>query len=152
MKHFGSRLFFGIARPYSRWQTILLLAVVALAWGCGDGRPTRVKVSGQVLIDGQPLTVGNIKFVPEGSRPSSAQLNAEGRFTLTCYDGDDGVVPGKHRVQISSMEIIDGSKVKWFAPRKYADFRSSKLEYEITEPTENLKIELTWDGGKPFIQ
>jgi hypothetical protein len=104
------------------------------------------------LIDGKPLTLGNIKFVPEGARPSSGKLDSEGRFTLTCYDGDDGVVPGKHRAQISAMEVIGPTKVKWFAPPKYADFRTSELEYEITEPTDDLKIELTWDGGAPFVQ
>lgn len=120
--------------------------------GCSDGRPVRVTVSGQVLIDGQPLTVGNIKFVPEGARPSSSKIDSEGRFTLTCYDGDDGVVPGKHRAQVSAVEVLGPSKVRWHAPQKYADFRTSELEYEITEPTDDLKIELTWDGGAPFVQ
>jgi hypothetical protein len=111
-----------------------------------------VPVSGQVLIDGQPLTVGNVKFVPDGARASSAKLDAQGRFKLTCYDGEDGVIPGRHRAQISAMEVISASQVKWLAPPKYADFRTSELEFEITEPTDDLKINLTWDGGKPFIQ
>ncbi len=127
-------------------------AALFLAAGCGDGRPTRVTVSGQVLIDGKPLTVGTVKFVPAGARPSSGKLDEHGRFTLTCYDGGDGVVPGTHRAQISSMEVISASKVRWLAPPKYADFRTSGLSYEINEPTDDLKIELTWDGGKPFIQ
>jgi hypothetical protein len=131
---------------------VILSIMALLAAGCGDSRPTRVQVSGQVLIDGQPLTVGNVKFVPAGSRPSSGKLDAQGRFTLTCYDGEDGVVPGRHRAQISAFEGVSGDKVKWFAPPKYADFRTSELEFEITEPTDDLKIELTWDGGKPFIQ
>jgi hypothetical protein len=130
----------------------LLAAVAPLVSGCGDERPERVEVSGQVLIDGQPLTVGNVKFIPTGSRPSSGKLDGEGKFTLTCYDGGDGVVPGKHRVQISAMEVISASKVRWLAPPKYADFRTSELEFEINEPTDDLKIELTWDGGKPFVQ
>lgn len=127
-------------------------AALLLAAGCGDGRPTRVTVSGQVLIDGKPLAAGNVKFVPDGARPSSGKLEEGGRFTLTCYDGGDGVVPGTHRVQVSAMEVIDASKVKWLAPPKYADFRTSGLSYEINESTDSLKIELTWDGGKPFIQ
>jgi hypothetical protein len=134
------------------WQFAVLMTVSLLASGCSDGRPARVTVSGQVLIDGQPLTVGNIKFVPEGARPSSGKLDEAGRFTLTCYDGGDGVIPGRHRAQISAMEVVSASKVKWLAPPKYADFRTSELEYEITEPTADLKIELTWDGGKPFVE
>lgn len=134
------------------WQFAFVLIVMAFALGCGDGRPARVTVSGQVLIDGKPLTVGNVKFVPEGSRPSSGAIDSTGRFTLTCYDGADGVVPGTHRVQVSSMEVLSASKVRWLAPPKYADYRTSELSYEITEPTEDLKVELTWDGGKPFVQ
>lgn len=129
-----------------------LILFVTVMSGCGDGRPTRVNVSGQVLIDGKPLTMGNVKFVPEGARPSAGKLDESGRFTLTCYDGDDGVVPGRHRAQISAMEIVGPTKVRWLAPPKYADFRTSELEFEITEPTNDLKIELTWDGGKPFVQ
>jgi hypothetical protein len=137
------------------WHVAVLTAVAALSAGCSDGRPTRVPVSGQVLIDGQPLTVGNIKFVPDGARASSGKLDSQGRFTLTCYDGEDGVVPGRHRAQISAMEVISASKVKWLAPPKYADFRTSELEFEINEPTDDLKITLTWEGsppGKPFVQ
>ena len=134
--------------------TLFLLQCVALllAAGCGEERPTRVKVSGQVVIDGKPLTVGNVKFVPEGARPSSGKIDESGRFTLTCYDGGDGIVPGTHRVQISSMEVLSASKVRWMAPPKYADFRTSGLTFEIYERTDDLMIELTWDGGKPFVQ
>jgi hypothetical protein len=119
-------------KPPCARRVLLLLAVALLLSGCSDGRPTRITVSGQVFIDGQ--------------------LGQDGRFTLTCYDGGDGVVPGRHRAQISAMEVIGPTQVKWYAPPKYADFRTSELEYEINEPTNDLKIELTWDGGKPFVQ
>ena len=134
---------------------VLLGFVLTILWsgvGCSDGRPARVTVSGQVLIDGAPLSQGNIKFVPEGARPSAGIIAEDGRFTLTCYDGNDGVVPGTHRVQVSASEILGESKVKWWAPKKYCDFRKSELTFEIMEPTDDLKVELTWDGGKPFVE
>ena len=96
--------------------------------------------------------MGNVKFVPNGARASSGKLDGEGRFTLNCYDNNDGIVPGRHRAQVSAFEVIGGNKVRWLAPPKYADFRTSELEFEINEPTDDLKIELTWDGGKPFVQ
>jgi hypothetical protein len=127
----------------------LCLAVVA---GCDD-RPTRVPVSGTVLIDGQPLTRGNIKFVPENGRPSAGKIGEDGRFTLTCYDGNDGALLGTHRVQVASNRIISDSKIEWFAPPKYADFRTSEIIVEVQEPVDDVKIELTWGGGKgPFVQ
>ena len=142
--------------PVSNLSRLLALSLfcstlISGLTGCSDGKPERVTVSGQVLIDGQPLTTGNIKFVPEGARPSAGVIDPTGHFTLTCYDGNDGVIPGNHRVQISASEILSESKVKWWAPKKYADFRSSGLTYTINEPTDDLVIELTWDGKKPFI-
>ena len=157
MPHGTIRLHSGLlqaATPRAR-SLVLLGFVSAMLWscvGCSDGRPARVTVSGQVLIDGEPLSQGNIKFVPEGARPSAGSITEDGRFTLTCYDGNDGVVPGTHRVQISASEILDESKVKWWAPKKYCDFRKSGLTFKISEPTDDLKIELTWDGGKPFVE
>jgi len=119
--------------------------------GCSDGRPTRVIVSGKVLIDGEPLRKGIVQFVSEGSRPSAGKLDKEGRFTLSCYEINDGIVPGTHQVMISAKEVLSESKVRWLAPPKYADYRKSGLSFEITEPTDDLTIEITWGGGKPFV-
>jgi hypothetical protein len=123
---------------------VACLLVVAV--GCGDGRPTRVPVSGRVLIDGKPLAKGLVRFVPQGARPSSGKLDESGQFRLTCYDGSDGAVLGKHRVQVTASEILGGEKVVWHAPRKYADFRSSGIEFDVTEPTDEIVIELSWAG------
>jgi len=140
-------------------KRILVLAVaIFLGWfslslsGCGDGRPKRVTVSGQVLIDGEPLPGGSIKLVPQGARPSMGEIDAEGRFTLTCFDGQDGAVPGKHRVEVVANEALSFTEIRWFAPKKYANFAESGLEIEIHEPTDSLVINLTWDGGKPFVE
>jgi hypothetical protein len=132
----------------------LLLFMCSFAFtGCSDGRPTRVPVSGTVLIDGKPLKQGNIKFVPSGGRPSAGQIGADGKFVLTCYDGNDGAIPGSHRVQVASNRIISDSKIEWFAPPSYADFRTSGVEVQIDEPTDDMRIELSWGKRKgPYIE
>ncbi|MEM8945388.1 MAG: hypothetical protein AAGD11_09405 [Planctomycetota bacterium] len=135
-----------------RLAAAMIVVCIFATLGCSDGRPKRVTVSGTVLIDGQPLTQGIVQFVPEGSRPAAGKIDASGRFTLTSYDGGDGVVLGTHRVMVAAKEVISESKVKWLAPPKYADLRNSGLSFEITEPTDDLTIELTWDGGKPFTK
>jgi len=119
--------------------------VVVLLVGCNDGRPRRVPVSGQVLIDGKPLTYADLKFVPEGARPSYGKLDSNGRFTLTCYDGNDGVVPGLHRVAVSGSEVKQ-EQTMWHAPIKYANFRTSGITVQIDGPTDSLVIELGSDG------
>jgi hypothetical protein len=136
------------------WLAIVWLPLAGLVASLGcDHRPTRVPVSGTVLIDGQPLARGNIKFVPEAGRPSAGTIGQDGRFTLTCYDGNDGALLGKHRVQVAANRIISDSKIEWFAPPKYADFRTSEIEVEISQPVDDLKIELAWGARKgPYIQ
>ena len=123
----------------------LLLMTLA---GCGDGRPHRVPVAGQVLIDGKPLTQGAIRLICKNARPATGTIGPDGRFRLGTYEQDDGCVPGRHQVVIAALEILDGSSQKWHAPKKYAQPATSGLNVEITEPTDSLLIELSW-GGRP---
>lgn len=125
---------------------VLVLATLA---GCGDGRPARVEVSGKVLIDGEPVTGGIVQFVSEGVRPSAGKINQEGSFTLSCYDEGDGIIPGNYKVMVAAKEILSETKVRWLAPKKYADYRISGLSFDISESTDDLTIELTWGKRKP---
>jgi hypothetical protein len=105
-----------------------------------------------VLIDGEPLKQGNISFVPKDGRPSSGKIK-DGHFTLSCYDKNDGALLGTHRVQVASNRIIGDSKIEWYAPPKYADFRTADISVDVTQPVDDLKIELTWGDRKgPYIQ
>jgi hypothetical protein len=132
-------------------KPLCAFAALVILVGC-DSRPERVPVAGVVLIDGQPLKSGNIKFVPTNGRPSAGKIGADGHFNLTCYDGNDGALLGTHRVQIASNRIISDSKIEWYAPKDYADFRTSGIEINVSEPVEDLKIELNWGGKKgPYV-
>jgi len=132
-------------RPFA----LVLLTLVAYG-GCSDGRPTRVPVSGQVLIDGKPLKCGTVRFIPDGHRASQGTLDDNGRFTLSCYGQKDGAVVGKHRVEVAGFELIKPTLMRWQAPKKYQDQSTSGLTQEITGPTDSVVINLTWNGGKPF--
>jgi hypothetical protein len=120
--------------------------------GCGDGRPKRVHVSGKVLIDGQPLKIGYVQFIPQGARPAGGKIDSEGHFALTCFEPGDGAVPGVHRVTVTASEFVSSTATRWFAPKKYNDVSKSGLQQEITGPTDEVVINLTWDGGKPFVE
>jgi hypothetical protein len=129
--------------------TCLILWLVTL-FGCGDGRPKRVPVSGKVLIDGQPLSYGIVRFVPADDRPSAGILDQDGHFTLTCYEQSDGAVVGNHQVAVSADERLSESRVRWHAPKKYSDYKLSGLRQEILDTNNDVTINLTWDGSKPF--
>lgn len=136
----------------SKFTVLVLNALVALFLGCGDGRPNRVPVSGQVIIDGQPLKCGVVTFVPANSRASVGKLDDDGRFTLGCFERTDGAVVGSHRVQVSANQLIGETRTRWHAPKKYADYKTSGLEREVSEGTDSMLIELSWEGGKPFVE
>lgn len=147
MKCLNNRLRLG---PSALW--LVLLGGLLVMVGCGEGRPKRVPISGQVLIDGKPLPLGYLRLIPEGARPAGARIGPDGRFTLTTFEGSDGAVPGTHRATVRASEALSPTKVKWYAPKKYADAQTSGLTVDVDRPTDSLVIELTWDGGQPFIE
>lgn len=132
----------------------LSLAVLFFATGC-DSRPTRVKVSGKVLVDGKPLTKGFLDFVPEKGRKASGSIDENGNFELTCFEPGDGALIGIHQIQVTANDPINDTTTKWLAPKKYADRRTSGLVEKIEGPTDTLVINLTWKGNtpdKPFTE
>lgn len=135
---------------FRRW--VAFAACGALGWlgGCGDGRPTRVPVSGSVMIDGKPLTSGSVFVIPEKARPAIGLIDKNGRFVLRTYDGEDGCVVGKHRIAVTATEAIGNRGVRWLAPKKYSDVTTSGLEITVENANKDAKLELSWGGGKPF--
>lgn len=125
----------------ARWTALCL--TVAIVCGCNDGKPERVPVSGVVLVDGNPLTQGTITVYPTGARPSLGKIGADGHFELMSYKPGDGVVLGTHAVSISAEELVGEEKIKWHAPKKYANPRTSGLSITVTESRDDVKIELT---------
>jgi hypothetical protein len=135
-------------------KLIGLSALVVTLWGCGQ-QPTRYPVAGQVLIDGEPLPTGTIRFVPDTGRPATGEIGFDGTFALTEASPSSGrrktgVGPGKYRVAIAAAHVVDedAGEVEWLAPSKYADFRTSELSVEIDGPQSELVIDLTWDGSE----
>lgn len=136
-------------RFVSRAATALLIASIALAAGCGS-KSKLVPVSGVVLIDGEPVPYGKVQVAPAGFRPAIGTIGPDGRFTLTTLEPNDGCVLGTHPVAVIAHQTLSPTKERWHAPRVYAATDTSNLTVTITGPTNDLKIELTWAGGKPF--
>jgi len=84
------------------WATVMVFGLVA---GCDSG-PERFPVSGQVVINGRPLTSGTILGAPSDDRPAYGEIDAQGRFTLTTYKDSDGCVAGTHPVTVTAIEMI----------------------------------------------
>src|SRR4051794_4513922 len=101
-------------------RRLKLVAIVAMmfAGGCNHG-PRIVPVSGQVLIDGEPVTTGYVQFVPTGERAAYGQIDKNGRFTLTTTSDNDGCFVGRHQVEVRAWEHPTETSKKFLVPKKY---------------------------------
>ena len=124
----------------------LIALALAATGGCDDGRPTRVPVSGTVWIDGQPLSRGAVRFKPAEGRVATGEIGPNGSFKLSTYEPGDGAVTGIHEVTVHASEELDDNSIRWYVPKKYQRAATSELTQTIDGPTDNLVIELTWDG------
>jgi hypothetical protein len=131
-----------------RFALILSLLALLVVSGC-DSRPKRVAVSGKVLIDGEPLTYGTVIFLPKNGRQSIGPLDETGSFTLACYDAKDGALIGTHEVEVLAGQAMGSNATKWYAPKKYADRKTSGLTQEVNASMDPVVINLTWKGSPP---
>lgn len=139
---------FGSSPIYRVFGLIPLVCFAFLLTGC-DGRPSRVKVSGHVTVDGKPLEYGGVSFKPVGGgRVGGGGIKEGGVYSVTMYEKDDGIPVGTYSVTISSVETLNPRTIRWHAPKKYANHKTSELTVEITEATSDLDFKLSWDGDK----
>jgi hypothetical protein len=124
----------------------LALPVLLLLPGCGSSGPEVVPVSGQVLVDGQPLTTGiqgYVRVMPEGARAATGNIDPQtGRFSLTTWKAGDGCVRGTHRVTVHMTEMV-GPEAVSLIPERYSDPAESGLTVTIDGPTDSLAIEIS---------
>ncbi len=94
----------------SSWiRLIALLSLSVLLAGCaGKGG---AKVSGSVLLDGQPLANAEVRFDPKEDSSlgvHAAMTDSEGKFTLKA-DSNIPVKPGAYTVTINKIVVQEGS-------------------------------------------
>jgi len=104
-----------------RLRTYAIVALVAAAGlsGCGGG-PKLVSVSGTVLLNGKPFKDADIVFIPDSSNKNGMagadKTGPEGNYTAMT-SGRLGLVPGKYKVVVSRVTLLDTGKV----PREFKD-------------------------------
>lgn len=81
---------------------LLAAGLVVVGGGCGGGGYT--KVTGVVLLDGQPVPDAAVAFVPENPSGEGATgyTDEDGRFTMTSTRSS-GVQPGVYKVRIEAL-------------------------------------------------
>ena len=133
--------------------------LACLAGGCGPRRPATVPVKGRVTLDGKPVADAAVMFEPEaGGVPARGSTAADGSFTLTTFERDDGAIAGRHRVAVTKVVIeglqADASgleaaplvgpiKERSVVPPRYAVPAQSGLTAEVSGSAATIDLPLT---------
>jgi hypothetical protein len=86
------------------WPTLswcLLFLVALLPTGCSKSNAEMGLVTGQVMLDGKPLSQADVTFQPDNQKPPSVgRTGPDGRYELGYKRGVQGALVGEHTVRI----------------------------------------------------
>jgi len=122
--------------------------MVTLLVGCGPSGPTRIPVTGQVSLDGQPLSQGTITFIPTGEGTAASGEVVDGKFAIA---QEVGPSPGPSRVEVLSYQetgrqvpgMVPGTmeaEIKQVIPDQYNTRTQLEQELVADQP---VRLELT---------
>jgi hypothetical protein len=125
-----------LENSFNRFAVGLLFCLLLIVAGCAEKGPELTEVTGQVMIDGKPLTTGSVVTLPMKGRGARGTIDAEGNFTLTTSDMGVGAKPGRHQVAVIAVEEMKdaplGTPARSLIPEKYASAETSGLFIEVT--------------------
>jgi hypothetical protein len=114
----------------------LLSCLLVASLGCAEKGPELTEVTGQVLIDGKPLTTGSVVTLPLQGRGARGTIDDQGNFSLNTSDMGVGASPGKHQVAVIAMEESDNPSPeaprRSLIPQKYSSAETSGLSIDVT--------------------
>ena len=146
-----------------RFASVGVVGFAVLFAGCGvdANRPRVVPVSGKVSQKGNPLTAGEIVFIPAGGTNGSGghiatgQIGSDGTYRLTTFNTGDGAVLGTHKVtvvvrsagEMKKMNDLGGGKIAYklppsMLPPKYSSADSTPLKYTVEDRSNTINIDL----------
>jgi hypothetical protein len=115
------------------------------AAGCGGYHPVRGTVT---YPDGTPVSKGIVVFErKDGGKAVTArgEIQADGTYQLGTEKTGDGAPAGKYRVLVTPrVENPDAPEVTF--DRRFADFNTSGLEFEVTSGDNDFPIQVTRPG------
>ena len=126
------------------WFTAWNLLSLAACLGCGPATPEVVPVTGKVLLDGQPLTVGRVLTTPSAGRGSNGLIGSDGTFELSTFGQRDGALIGRHKVAVVAYEGKTGGPEaglgKLLVPERYTNAETSGLTIDVDANEENTVV------------
>lgn len=133
-------------------RSLMAIAVLLAASGCGDSGPGLIPVTGKVTYGGGAWPKsGHINFSavePAAGYPTlngTAELAADGTFTVKSSGDKFGLVPGKYAVSIECWEVMPNMEMnppdfgKSYIP---ADFKAPEVEIAVGEAKKEVSFDV----------
>jgi hypothetical protein len=127
-----------------RLRGVGLALAIALTPGCAPKPPAIVPVEGTVFLDGQPLPMAHVEFVPDlkhfgAEYNSSAVTDEKGHFVLVCAFGQQpGAAVAIHKVMVTEHTPDDMRGMSGQAQAKLADYQSKLKNRPIPDDYGNF--------------
>lgn len=135
--------------PALAWRFVCLVVVVAV--GCSKSNPKK-EVVGTVRLGGQPLDQGVIEFHPLSPGTPELPATMEGAvITAGEYriEAEQGLVPGKYRVLITSGDGINPNNPDGL-PEPSGNFVSKDRIPAAYNSESKVEVEVKADGPNRF--
>ncbi len=126
------------------WTILKVVGLMQFSFVVGCGSASNLApVEGTVTMDGKPLADATVVFINGQSSTSGARTDAKGFYRLTYSETEEGAVPGKNTVRISTVRgsniTEDGKTVPGkpeTVPMKYN--AQSTLEFNVEPNKKNI--------------
>ena len=141
-------------RSSSLLASITLVAVVTSIVGCSGSGVERAEVAGMVTVDGTPLPMGEIRFLPtaETKGPAWSASIKNGQYTTA---GTKGTPVGDLRIEINGFRVPSWYKpppglttepkdmppAEQYLPAKF----NSQSELKMTIASGSGRVEKNWE-------
>lgn len=129
---------------WKRFAGVVICLVVIAGCGGAGARPS-ASISGQVRLDGAPLSAGSIHFTsPKTGETAYANLDGNGRYRVTFPEADLGAeyevavrAPVDEDIDATALLENPQPRTETVIPQKYTDRTTSGLRAEIARAGEN---------------
>ncbi len=132
--------------------TLVLVLIGGLGFAAveywNNQKPTLVKVTGRVMWNGQPVTIGAVmtEHTDDPLLTAIGAFDSEGKFELSS-NGEPGAAPGTHKVIVASYGM--GVSPPPLVPQKYLKAKTTPLSILVTKDPSKNHFELEVMGEMP---
>jgi hypothetical protein len=129
--------------------TVPVVFLVLACAGCNSGTPEVAIVRGKVMLNGKPLTTGQVATLPAVGKGANGLIQSDGSFELSTFGRGDGATIGTHKaIVVAYQQVADSGPEsgdgKLLVPKRYVNPEKSGLQIEVKSGEVNeLVLELT---------